>query len=91
MCPAYGVNDIAYAMQPHILMMAIEKAQSLDPDKVLKVLRTEEFHSYIKRPLKASGEKTFGIKNHMTVDIPYNIIVGADKIKYLKAYYIMTP
>jgi ABC-type branched-subunit amino acid transport system substrate-binding protein len=91
MCPAYGVNDIAYAMQPHILMMAIEKAQSLDPDKVLKVLRTEEFHSYLKIPLKASGEKTFGIKNHMTVTIPFSIIVGENQIKYLKAYYIMTP
>ena len=31
----YGLGDIAYSMQPHILMMAIEMAQSFDPKEIL--------------------------------------------------------
>jgi branched-chain amino acid transport system substrate-binding protein len=91
MCPAYGIGDIAYSMQPHVLMKAIEMAQSFDPDKILQVLRTAEFHSYVKTPMKASGEKTYGIKNHMTVPVFYSEIVGPDEVKFVKEYQIMTP
>jgi hypothetical protein len=41
--------------------------------------------------LKASGEKTFGIKNHMTVPVPYSMIVGKGQIKYLGSYQEFTP
>jgi ABC-type branched-subunit amino acid transport system substrate-binding protein len=91
MCPTLGGGDIAYTMQPHILMMAIEKAQSFDPDKISQVLRTEEFHSLLTTPLKAGGEKTYGIKNHITVPVPYSAIVGPGQVKFVKEYQIMTP
>ncbi len=91
MCPQYGLGDIAYSMQPHILLTAIEKAQSFDPDEILKVLRSAEFHSYVKPPLKASGEKTFGIKNHMSVPVYFSMIVGPTQLKYLRGYQIQTP
>ncbi len=90
-CPTLGLGDIAYSMQPHILMTAIQKAQSLDPDEILKVLRTEEFHSYVKPALKASGEKTFGIKNHMSVPVYFSQITGPVQFKYIKGYQIVTP
>jgi branched-chain amino acid transport system substrate-binding protein len=91
MCPQYGLGDIAYSMQPHILMIAIEKAQSFDPDEILKVLRTAEFHSYVKPALKASGEKTFSIKNHMSVPVYFSMVTGPNQFKYIKGYQIMTP
>jgi ABC-type branched-subunit amino acid transport system substrate-binding protein len=91
MCPEYTSSDIAYSMQPHILMLAIEKAQSFDPDKILQVLRTAEFHSFLKTPVKASGEKTFGIKNHMTTPLFYSEVVGPNQVKFVKEYQIMTP
>jgi hypothetical protein len=78
-------------MGPHILLTAIETAQSFDPDKILQVLRTAEFHSFMKTPVKAGGEKTFGIKNHITIPIPYSVIVGPGQVKYVGEYYIMTP
>jgi branched-chain amino acid transport system substrate-binding protein len=91
MCPQYGTGDIAYSMQPHILKTAIEKAQSLNPDDILKVLRTAEFQSFVKPALKASGEKTFGIKNHMTVPVYFSMLTGPAQYKYLKGYQIMSP
>jgi hypothetical protein len=90
-CPNFKSTDMAYSMGPHILLMAIEKAQSFNSDEVLKVLRTTEFHSFHKISLKASGEKTFGIKNHMTVPVPYSMIVGKGQIKYLGSYQEFTP
>jgi branched-chain amino acid transport system substrate-binding protein len=90
-CPTLKSTDNAYTVGPHVLLMAIEKAQSFDPDKILKVLRTTEFHSFMKTPVKASGEKTYGIKNHMTVDVPYSTVVGPGEVKYLGAYHINTP
>jgi ABC-type branched-subunit amino acid transport system substrate-binding protein len=90
-CPTFKMMDLAYPMQPHLLMMAIEKAQSFDPDDILKVLRTAEFHSFHKLPLKASGEKTYGIKNHMSVPVPYSMIVGKGQVKYLGYTPVFTP
>jgi branched-chain amino acid transport system substrate-binding protein len=90
-CPNFKSTDLAYTMGPHILLTAIEKAQSFDPDKILQVLRTAEFHSFMKTPVKAGGEKTFGIKNHITIPIPYSVIVGPGQVKYVGEYYIMTP
>ncbi len=90
-CPNYRSTDVAYAMQPHILAMAIEKAQSLDPDDILKVLRTEVFASFHKVPLKAGGEKTYGIKSHMSVPVPYTMIVGEEKLEYLGSAHIVSP
>jgi ABC-type branched-subunit amino acid transport system substrate-binding protein len=90
-CPKIKSTDLAYSVHAHILMMAIEKAQSFDPDDILKVLRTAEFHSFHKLPLKASGEKTFGIKNHMTVPVPYSTVVGKGQIKYLGSAQMFTP
>jgi ABC-type branched-subunit amino acid transport system substrate-binding protein len=90
-CPNFKSTDMAYSMGPHILLMAIEKAQSFEPDEILKVLRTAEFHSFHKIPLRAGGEKTFGIKNHMTVPVPYSIIVGKAQVKYLGSYQELTP
>ncbi len=90
-CPNMKLTDMAYPMEPHILLMAIEKAQSFDSDAILKMLRTMEFHSFIKTPLKASGEKTYGIKNHMTVPVPYSMISGKKEIKYLGSYLEATP
>lgn len=90
-CPHFKSTDMAYSMGPHILLMAIEKAQSFDPDEILKVLRTTEFHSFHKIPLRASGERTFGIKNHMTVPVPYSLIVGKNQVKYLGSFQEFTP
>jgi branched-chain amino acid transport system substrate-binding protein len=90
-CPNFKSTDMAYSMGPHILLMAIEKAQSFDPDEILKVLRTTEFHSFHKIPLRAGGEKTFGIKNHMTVPVPYSMIVGKNQVKYLGSFQEFTP
>ena len=90
-CSDFKRSDMAYPMQPHILLQAIEKAQSLDPDEILKVLRTTEFHSFLKVPLRAGGEKTFGIKNHMTVPVPFSMIVGKSQVKYLGSYQELTP
>jgi branched-chain amino acid transport system substrate-binding protein len=92
MCPQMGAGgDIGYSMQPHILTQAIEKAQSFEPEKVAQVLRTAEFHSLIRQPLKAGGEKTFGIKNHMAVPAFWYEVTGPDKIKYLGEQYILSP
>ena len=90
-CPNFKSTDMAYSMGPHILLMAIEKAQSFDSDEILKILRTTEFHSFHKIPLRAGGEKTFGIKNHMAVPVPYSTIVGKGEVKYLGSYRIETP
>jgi branched-chain amino acid transport system substrate-binding protein len=90
-CPSMKTTDMAYSMGPHILLMAIEKAQSLDPDAILKVLRTMEFHSFHKASVRASGEKTYGIKNHMTVPVPYSTIVGKGQVKFLGSFQESTP
>jgi ABC-type branched-subunit amino acid transport system substrate-binding protein len=91
--PGILLTDMAYPMQSHILLLAIEKAQSFNPDDILKVLRTAEFHSFHKNPVKtgAGGEKTFGIKNHMTVPYPYSMITGENQTQYLGSYQNFTP
>jgi len=91
MCPEFKSTDLAYAMGPQILLTAIEKAQSLNPDEILKVLRTMEFHSIHKIPVQAGGEKTFGIKNHITVPVSFSMIVGNNQVKYLGSYKELTP
>lgn len=91
MCPKYKMTDYAYPMQPYILLKAIEQAQSFDPDDILKVLRTHEFEGLYKTPLKASGEKTYGIKNQMTVPVPYSMIVGKGQLKFLGSALVLTP
>jgi branched-chain amino acid transport system substrate-binding protein len=90
-CPTLKSTDKAYDIQPHVLVMAIQKAQSFQPDEILKVLRTTEFHSLLKLSLRASGEKTFGIKNHMTVPVPYSMISGKAQVKYLGSFQEFTP
>ncbi len=90
-CPQFKSTDKAYSIGPHILLMAIEKAQSLNADEILKVLRSTEFSSFHKISLKASGEKTFGIKNHMTVPVPYSIITGKGEVKYIQSCQVHTP
>jgi branched-chain amino acid transport system substrate-binding protein len=82
---------MSYPMQTHVLMMAIQKAQSFDPDEIAKVLRTSEFHSLHKFPLRASGEKTYGIKNHISTPVGYSTIVGDDKTEYLECVEVSTP
>lgn len=90
MFPKNRITDIGYGMQLHVLLQAIEKAQSLNPDEVLKVLRSTEFHSYHKIPVQASGEKTYGVKNHMTVPVSFSIIQDGG-VKYLGSEKIHTP
>jgi ABC-type branched-subunit amino acid transport system substrate-binding protein len=90
-CPTLKSTDMAYTIGPHVLLLAIEKAQSFNPDEILNVLRTTEFHSFHKVPLRASDEKTFGIKNHMTVPVPYSMITGKGQVKYLGSYQVHTP
>jgi hypothetical protein len=82
---------MSYPMQTHVLMMAIQKAQSFDPDEIVKVLRSAEFHSLHKLPLRASGEKTYGIKNHISTPVGYSTIVGEDKTEYLGFLEVSTP
>lgn len=91
MCPKYKSTDIAYTMQPHVLSLAIEKAQSFDPDEILKVLRTTEFNSFHKNPLRAGGEKTFGIKNNMDVPIPFSMVAGKNQVEFLGSVPVFTP
>lgn len=90
-CTTFKSTDKAYSIGPHILVMAIQQAQSLNPDEILKVLRTTEFHSFHKMSLKAGGEKTFGIKNHMTVPVPYSMISGKAQVKFIGSYQEFTP
>lgn len=90
-CPSFESTDLAYSIGPHILLQAIEKAQSLDPDEILKVLRATEFMSFHKMSVRAAGEKTYGIKNHMTIPVSFSMITGKDKIQYLGSYKEMTP
>lgn len=82
---------MSYPMQTDVLLMAIEKAQSFDPDVIVKVLRTAEFHSLHKLPLRASGEKTYGVKNHISTPVGYSTIVGDDKTEYLGFVEVSTP
>jgi branched-chain amino acid transport system substrate-binding protein len=90
-CPSFKSTDKAYSIGPHVLLLAIQRAQSLDPDEILKSLRMDDFSSFHKLPLKAGGEKTFGIKNHMTVPVPYSMITGRGEVKYLKSFHEYTP
>ncbi len=90
-CQKFKSTDIAYTMQPHVLSMAIEKAQSFDPDEILKILRTTEFQSFLKIPLKAGGEKTYGIKNNMDVPIPFSMVVNKNQTKFLGSIPLFTP
>jgi len=87
----YKMSDIAYVMMPYVLKVAIEKTQSFDSDQILKVLRNDEFTGFFKVPVKAGGEKTFGIKNHIATPIPYSIITGLGQIKYLGSALVETP
>jgi branched-chain amino acid transport system substrate-binding protein len=89
--PKYEITDLAYVMMPHVLKMAIESTQSMDTQVLLDYLRKTEFHSYHKTPLNARGEKTFGIKNHMTVPVPYSVVVGPGQVKYLGSKQIILP
>lgn len=89
--PKYEITDLAYVMMPHVLKMAIESTQSMDTQVLLDYLRKTEFHSYHKTPLNARGEKTFGIKNHMTVSVPYSMVVGPGQVKYLGSKQIILP
>ena len=47
--------------------------------------------SFHKAPLKAGGEKTYGIKNNMDVPIPYSMVVGKNQTKFLGSVPIFTP
>jgi len=82
---------MSYPMQTDVLMMAIQKAQSFDPEDIVKVLRTSEFHSLHKFPLRASGEKTYGIKNHISTPVGYSMITGDEKTEYLGCVEVSTP
>jgi branched-chain amino acid transport system substrate-binding protein len=90
-CPNFQVTDLAYSVGPHVLLQAIEKAQSLDPDEILKVLRTAEFKSFHKIPVRAGGEKTYGIKNHMTVPVSFSMISGKGQVQFLGSFKEQTP
>jgi hypothetical protein len=90
-CPNYKNTDLSHIMGVHIILIAIERAQSFDPDEICKILRTMEFHSFHTMPIRASGEKTYGIKNHITVPVPYSMIVGKGQAKYLGSYKGVTP
>ena len=85
------MSDIAYPMMPYVLKVAIEKTQSLDPDKILNVWRNDEFTGFFKVPVKAGGEKTYGIKNHAATPVPYSIVTGLGTIKYLGSALVDTP
>lgn len=90
-CPNYKATDIAYVLQPHILLRAIEKAQSFDPDVLRKTLQTESFVTLITKPIKAGGEKTYGIKQHMDVPVPYSMVAGPDELEFLGSIPYITP
>jgi ABC-type branched-subunit amino acid transport system substrate-binding protein len=90
-CPTFKSTDLSHIMGVHIILMAIEKAQSFNPDEICKIIRTTEFHSFHIMPLRAGGEKTYGIKNHITVPVPYSIIVGKGQYKYIGSYKGVTP
>jgi branched-chain amino acid transport system substrate-binding protein len=90
-CPAYKSTDASYTMQPHILLMAIEKTQSFDSDVLRKALQNEEFHSLLTAPLKASGQNTYGIKQHFDVPVPYSMVTGEGKTEYLGSILYITP
>jgi hypothetical protein len=89
--PKYEITDLAYVMMPHVLKMSIESTQSMDTQVLLDYLRKTEFRSYHKTPLNAGGEKTFGIKNHMAVPVPYSMVVGPGQVKYLGSKQIILP
>jgi len=58
---SYDVVGTHYGDTVHILAQAIEKAQSLDPDKIMDVIRTAEFNVYGLK-LRLGGTSIYGYK-----------------------------
>jgi branched-chain amino acid transport system substrate-binding protein len=58
-----------------VYIQAIQKADSLDPEKVTKVIETTKF-SILGREVRFGGKKQYGIGRQMLVDYPVAKIVG---------------
>jgi ABC-type branched-subunit amino acid transport system substrate-binding protein len=72
--PAGGIHLAAYLASMEILLQALEKASSLDTEKILQVLKTSEFDTMVGR-VRFEGEKTFGVPRRI------NGIVRVGEIK----------
>jgi len=89
-CPQYRSTDISYVLQPHLILLALEKAQSFDPDVLRETLLNEKFQTLIKIPLATSGKETFGNRQHISVPVEFSQIVGNDEVEFLKSFpYVM--
>ena len=63
-----------------IYIQAIQKADSLDPEKVTKVIETSKF-SILGREARFGGKKQYGIARQILIDIPIlKIVDGVPKV-----------
>jgi branched-chain amino acid transport system substrate-binding protein len=62
-----------------LVLEALEKAKSLDPDKIKNVLQTETFDTFM-GTYKADGEKTYGIRNSFPVPTIIGKISGGEMV-----------
>ena len=86
---ATGESELRYADiipsgydAPWIWQQAVEKAQSLDPDKIAKALRTYEFESCYGIKRKFYGKGRLGIDSAMPAALFISEMVG-DKLKLI--------
>jgi len=73
--PADELRWGAYMLTEEILLQALEKANSLETDKVLKVLRTSTFDTMLGK-VSFEGEKTYGIANRINAPVFVGEIKG---------------
>lgn len=71
--PPWDFHTIEYPNGIYSVAQAIEKANSLDPDKVIKVLQTTEYHS-LGRKLKFGGVSVYGPPQRQVIQ-PYGVYV----------------
>lgn len=67
------------------LVMAIQKANSLDPDKVIPVLETLEWDSIL-GPAKWGGKDVFGINHEMMMPVQMCQVKGGDVVLFKTVY-----
>jgi branched-chain amino acid transport system substrate-binding protein len=70
-----------YSIGPQVLALALEKAQSFDPDVLVKTMETMEFDTWLGKG-GFTGTKTYGIPRQLVLNTIAAIIKG-DKAEYL--------
>jgi branched-chain amino acid transport system substrate-binding protein len=71
--PPYQFNTVEVALSVYVVAQAIEKANSLDPDKVTKIIQTAEFN-VLGRKIKFGGVSVYGPPPRQVI-LPWGIFV----------------